>query len=216
MSVFFLNRRKPAMCSEVMISVLGLSRGQGHSFNNGEGVGKSCLCYRFVHPGFDDYVSDHPSLLALHEFESSAINSAHFLYWGYSKQTFLARLGKGERTVTVHAVENTVLYQDVTSKPFANSSGHGKPDNIDAYIKRALGRMECRGKISYWTRDAISLPDTYRAQRYPPHTASMKRGYIVVVDVNMKGTAFDAQLQRAKKICQALKKGNHEYIIAAT
>ena len=204
-----------AMSSEVLVCVLGPSRGQGHAFNSDEGVGKSCLCYRFVHPGFDDYVSDHPSLLALHEFESPAINSVHFLYWGCKKQTFPGRLGKAERTVTVHVVENTVLYQDVTSQPF-KTSGSGKADNIDAYVKRALGRMECRGKMSYWTRDAISLPDTYRAQRYPSNVANIKKGYIVVVDVNMTGTVFDAQLQRAKKICQALKKGNHEYVIAAT
>ena len=115
--------------------------------------------------------------------------------------------------MSVHVVENTVLYQDVTSKPFNCSKN---PDNIDVYVKKALGQMESPGKISYWTRDAISLPDTYRAQRYPSNVSSMKKGFIVVVDVNMGGARFDAQLQRAKKLCQALKKGDHVYILAAT
>lgn len=199
--------------AEVLVCVLGLSRGQGHVFKSEEGVGKSCLCYRYIHPGYDDYIAEHPSILALHEFESSAINNVHYLYWGSHKQTLPGRLGKSERTIDVHVVEHTVLYQDVTSKPFS-SGGGGKADNIDAYLKRACGRMESPGKISYWTRDGISLPDTYKPHRYPSHAGSMRRGYVVVVDVSVGGTIFDAQLQRVKKMCQHLK--NHPHILVAT
>ena len=201
------------MASEVLICVLGMSRGQGHVFKSGEGVGKSCLCYRFLHPGFDDYISDHPSILALHEFQSSAVNNSHFLYWGKSKHTLPGRLGRGERIVDIHVVENTVLYEDVTSKPF----GPGKPaDNIDSYLKRGMGRLESRGKVSYWTRDGISLPDTYKPQRYPDNAGSLKRGFVVVVDVSADGCEFDAQLQRVRKMCTVLKKADRTYILVAT
>ena len=199
--------------AEVLICVLGLSRGQGHVFDDDGGVGKSCLCYRFFHPGVDDYIHDHPSILALHEFQSPAVNSGHFLYWGYTQQTLPGRLGKAERTVEIHVVENTVLYRDETSKPFS-SGGSGKADNIDAYMKRATGRLESPGKVSYWTRDGISLPDTYRPQRYPTNAGRMKRGFAVVVDLSIGGLAFDAQLQRVNKICQALK--NKTYVLVAT
>ena len=204
---------KGDMAVEVMISVLGLSRGQGHVFTSDQGVGKSCLCYRFVHPGFDDYIAEHPSLLALHEFESPAINNVHYLYWGSGRQTLPGRLGKSERTVDIHVVEHTVLYQDVTSKPFP-SGCNGKADNIDAYLKRACGRMEAPGKVSYWTRDGISLPDTYKPHRFPSNAGSIRRGYVVVVDVSVGGTVFDAQLQRVKKMCQHLK--NHTHMLVAT
>lgn len=197
--------------SEVVIRVLGLSRGQGHEFKSGEGVGKSCLCYRFLNPGYDDYISNHPSILALHEFESPAVNNVHFLFWGTALQDF--QCGKGTLTAKIHVVENTILYQDETSRPFNNSE---KPDNIDVYMKQALGRMESPGKVSFWTRDAIALPGSYYPQPYLDysHASTLKKGFIVVCDVSIDGLVFDAQLQRVKKICQALKKNT--YIVAAT
>lgn len=203
------------MACEVLICVLGTSRGQGHVFKSDDGVGKSCLSYRFIHPGFDDFIAEHPSIIALHEFQSPAINNAHFLYWGMAKQTLPGRLGKSGRAVEIHVVENTVLYQDVTSKPFTCGSSN-RADNIDSYIKRALGRLESPGKISYWTRDGISLPDLYKPQRYPSKAGSWKRGFLVVVDVSADGCEFDAQLQRVKKICLALKKNKSTYMLVAT
>ena len=202
------------MAAEVLVCVLGLSRGQGHLFKSGEGVGKSCLCYRFLHPGFDDFIPDHPSIIAAHEYQSAAVNNVHFLYWGCSRQSLPGRLGRGERSVDIHVVENTVLYEDVTSKPFR--CGGGKADNIDNYMKRALGKLESSGKISYWTRDGISLPDTYKAQRYPTNAGKMRRGFAVVVDVSLDGMEFDAQLQRTKVICKALKSADATYMLVAT
>ena len=201
--------------TEVLVCVVGLSRGQGHVFKSGEGVGKSCLCYRFLHPGFDDFISEHPSIIASHEFQSAAVNNVHFLYWGVSRQNLPGRLGRGERSVDIHVVENTVLYEDVTSKPFRSDSG-GKADNTDAYIKRTLGKLESSGKISYWTRDGISLPDTYKAQRYPTNAGKMRRGFAVVVDVSLDGMEFDAQLQRTKLVCKHLKKADATYILVLT
>ena len=200
---------------EVLVCVLGLSRSPGHLFSSGTGVGKSCLCYRFMHPGFDDFISDHPSILAEHEFQSAAVNSTHFLYWGSRRQTLPSRLGKTERTVDIHVVENTVLYADVTSKPFAEGGGR-KADNVDVYTKRAMGKLESSGKISYWTRDGISLPDTYRPYRYPANSAKIRRGYAVVVDVSSEGLDFDAQLQRVKLISKQLRKADTTFVLVAT
>ena len=67
---------------EFVACVVGLSKGRGEDFTKHHGIGKSCLCYRFVHPGIDDYIDEHQSLLALHEFENAVINNVHFLYWG--------------------------------------------------------------------------------------------------------------------------------------
>lgn len=196
--------------TEAIVCVLGLSRAAGDVYTSGEGVGKSCLCYRFLHAGFDNYVSEHPSLLAMHEFESRAVNGVHFIYWGVSKQTWS---GKGEKTVNVHVVENTVFYEDVTSKPFSSFT---KPDDLTVYMKTSLGSLESPGKVSYLSRDAIGLPEMYRPQQYPSNIACMPRGYIVVVDVSVGGTQFDSQLQRATMLCKTLRKKNKKFIIAAT
>ena len=193
----------------VVVCVLGLSRETGHSFQTGEGVGKSCLCSRFMHPGCDDYVSEHPSILALHEFESAAINNVHFVYWGSNKQTYSSR-GK-ERSVLIHVVEHTVFYQDVTSQPFTILT---KPDEVSSYARRAMAQIESPGKVSYRTRDAICL-DTYPTERYPSKISGMARGFIVVVDVSIEGVRFDSQLERADRICQSLNKRRKFILIAA-
>ncbi|CAI8045562.1 hypothetical protein GBAR_LOCUS25203, partial [Geodia barretti] len=80
----------------------------------------------------------------------------------------------------------------------------------------ALGKLESLGKISYWTRDGISLPDTYKAQHYPTNAGKMRRGFAVVVDVSLDGMEFDAQLQRTKIICKTLKKADATYMLVLT
>ena len=199
--------------NSIVVCVLGLSRDQGKYFHKQSGIGKSCLCYRFVHPGFDDYIDDHPSLLALHEFESPAINNVHFLYWGSVMHAYPIKGTIKEDKVEYHVVEHTVLYQDVTSQPFTMMT---KPDNPELYARRATGPIESSGKISYYTRDAIMLLDSYKSQQYPSHISKVPRGFIVVIDVSLKDAAFDSQLERAEHILAYLMKHKRKYIIVAT
>lgn len=203
--------REMATGTEICVCVLGLSRGERLSFHSGEGVGKSCLCYRLMHPGHDEYVQDHPSLLALHEFESSVINNDHFVYWGSSTQVF-ARSGK-ERPVAIHVVENTVFYEDVTSLPF--NSQRSQPDDVNKYVRRAIAYLESPGKVSYCTRDSIGLQDdSYQAQQYPSNINSLSRGYLIAVDVSLTGVAFDAQMQRVEKMLPLLRKKKGLILVA--
>lgn len=46
------------------------------------GVGKSCLCNRFVREEADDYYPDHTSILSQSDFGGRVVNNDHFLYWG--------------------------------------------------------------------------------------------------------------------------------------
>ena len=46
------------------------------------GVGKSCLCNRFVREDADDYYPDHTSVLSQSDFGGRIVNNDHFLYWG--------------------------------------------------------------------------------------------------------------------------------------
>ena len=196
----------------VVVSVLGLSRAVGELFQSGEeGVGKSCLCFRFMHPNFDDYVSDHPSILALHEFESSSINNDHFIYWGSKKESYTIR-GK-ERLLHMHVVEHTVFYQDVTSTPF---SVRTKPNDVTVYAHRAVGSLESAGKISYMTRDALCLPETFSAEDYPRKISGLPRGFVVVVDTSLDGVRFETQFNRVEKICHHLTISKRKFILVST
>lgn len=62
------------------ISVVGLS---GTEKEKGQcGIGKSCLCNRFVRPSADEFHLDHTSVLSTSDFGGRVVNNDHFLYWG--------------------------------------------------------------------------------------------------------------------------------------
>lgn len=193
--------------------VVGLSSGHGEPFNWKPGIGKSCLCHRFAYPGFDDYFHSHPSVLALHEFESHVINSDHFLYWGSPERCFHSTDRHKTVSVKVHVLEQTLFYQDVTCQPFTMTT---RPDHPEAYLKRITGTIESPGKLSYRSRDDIVSPADYNASTYPTGISKLSRGYVVVVDVSQKEAVFDQQLHRAEKIVEYLTKHKKVNVIAAT
>ena len=202
--------KKPAthekVHAEFVANVIGLSRGPEEPFFSREGIGKSCLCYRFVYPGVDDYVDDHLSIAALHEFEGYAINNDHFLYWGSIVKHFPVKSAKGMyAAIKLHIIEHTVIYQDETSLPFPNS---------ERYHKRVLGSIESPGKLSYRSRNDIEA--LHDMQQYPSKLSKLPRGYMVVVDVSQEGSEFEAQLQRADELLEYLAKHKQKFIIVAT
>ena len=206
---------------ELVISVLGLSRNQGEPYERREGLGKSCLCYRFMHPDYDDYLADHPSILALHEFESSVINNSHFLYWGSTVKVYPGKGGGESRRSRAHfhLVEHTVFYQDVTSTPFgAGGGGRNDLSSFSRYIETALDRkaLDNPGKLSYKSRDMICLTDEYESQRYPLGIRKMPRGFIVVVDASKKGRVFDSHLQQTEAIVRKLANSRMKFVVVAT
>lgn len=201
-------------CPSLMVSVLGLTRARGQLFNEAAGVGKSCVCFRFMHPAYDDYIEQHPSLLALHEFESDVIKSQHSLYWGCTTECYPAK-GR-DVIIQFHVVEQTVFYQDITSQPFTIVT---KPDGVEAYSRRVCASSGdvSAGKLSYKTRDGISLlDDDYRRQPFPLSASKLPRGFLVVLDVSQEDEAFDRQLERAEQLLEYLHKHKRKFIIVAT
>ena len=196
---------------ELVACVVGLSRGRGESFNQHQGIGKSCLCYRFIHPGFDDYIEEHQSLLALHEFENAVFNNVHFIYWGSVVKKFPTKNSEKYAPVKFHVIEQTVFYQDVTSQPFTIIT---KPDSLDHYIKRITGPIESPGKLSYKSRNDT---DGYsRKQQYPSGLSGLVRGFMVVLNVSMSDYEFEDQLERAEQLLDYLTKHKLKFIIVAT
>ena len=196
---------------ELVACVVGLSRGRGENFNQHRGIGKSCLCHRFIHPGFDDYVEEHQSLLALHEFENPVINNVHFLYWGSVVKRFPMKNSEKYAPVKFHVIEQTVFYQDVTLQPFTIIT---KPDSIDHYIKRITGPIESPGKLSYKSHNEVERYS--QKQQYPSGLSRLPRGFVVVLDVSTADHEFEAQLERAEQLLEHLMKHKLKFIIVAT
>lgn len=197
---------------ELVACVVGLSRSQGESFTERQGIGKSCLCCRFVHPDFEDYTDQHQSLLALHEFTNPVINNVHFLYWGTMDRDLPTKYTEKTLPVKFHIIEQTVFYQDETSQPFSNST---TPDSVDQYTKRITGSIECPGKLSYTSRNDIEI-QCGQKQQYPARLSRLPRGFMVVIDVSLKGDDFTKQLSRVELILEHLMKQKQKYIIVAT
>ena len=195
----------------VVVSVLGLSRLDGENFSSHQGIGKSCLCYRFMYPGYDDYVEDHRSLLALHEFESDVVHKDHFLYWGSTTRTYGAR-----EKMHFEVMEYTVFYEDIMDQPFRSSNK--KPvTSLEGYMKMAIGSpLESPGKISYKNRDLICSPQDYESLLFPPGIGKHPRVYMVVIDVSDSGPKFESRLCMTKNMVAHLAKKNQKFVVAAT
>lgn len=196
---------------ELVVCVVGLSNNEKESFGTHPGIGKSCLCFRFAYPGYDNYIEDHPSLFALHEFENPVINSTHFLYWGSPAKEFAIR--GGEVKVRFHLLEHTVFYQDITSRPF---HGLTHPDNVDAYKKRIVGSIESSGKLSFHARDDIFSTDRYTKFQYPSNLTKVARGYVVAFDVSLAESELEMQCKRVEPILEHLCKTKKKVVMAAT
>jgi GTPase SAR1 family protein len=199
------------MQHDFVACVVGLSNNPKESFGTRPGVGKSCLCFRFSYPGFDRYIDSHPSVLALHEFTSPVINNTHFLYWGSPTKVYQSK--GGEIRVRYHILEQTVFYQDITSRPF-NALTH--PDEVNYYLKRIVGSIESSGKHSYYSRDEIESSETYKKLQYPPNMSKQMRGYIVVFDISLPETELEMQLKRVMPILEFFTKTKRRFVIAAT
>ncbi len=199
------------MPQEMVVCVVGLSNNKKEKYSTRPGVGKSCLCFRFAYPGHDNYISSHPSILALHEFESPVINSAHFLYWGSPVKSYPVK--GGEVSIVYHVIEHTVFYQDVTSSPFNPAT---IPDSVSQYTKRITGPIESPGKHSYYSRDDILQSECYKKFYYPKGLTKLERGFVVVFDVSLSGINLDMQYQRVEPILEYLSKHKKKFVIAVT
>ena len=199
------------MTQEFVVCVVGLTNTTKEIYGTRPGVGKSCLCFRFAYPSHDVYVDSHPSIVALHEFESPVINCSHFLYWGSPLKTYPVK--GGELSVRYHLLEHSVIYQDITSKPFNLVT---RPDTVECYIKRIIGPIESSGKHSYYSRDDITESNRYTKLQYPRGLSKLLRGFLVVFDVSVSGKELETQCKRVEPILEYLYKHKRKFVIVVT
>ncbi|OWF54503.1 Rho GTPase-activating protein 190 [Mizuhopecten yessoensis] len=153
------------------ISVIGLS---GTERDKGPvGVGKSCLCNRFISYVADKYFSDHISVLSQSDFAGRVINNDHFLYWGEVTKT-----DDGNNFV-FHVIEQSEFIDDVSFQPF-------KTGRTDPYYKRCVAtKVQSAEKLMYICKDQLGMEtDSAYEQKLMPEGKLNIDGFICCFDVS--------------------------------
>ena len=124
------------------ISVVGLS---GTEKEKGiTGIGKSCLCNRFIRPHANDYSTEHISVISQSDFGGRVINNDHFLYWGQVTKTSDEGLD-----FTFEVVEQTEFIDDSSFLPF-------KIGKTDSYLKRCANtKLQSAEKLMYICKNQL-------------------------------------------------------------
>ncbi|XP_078581583.1 rho GTPase-activating protein 5-like isoform X3 [Branchiostoma floridae x Branchiostoma japonicum] len=153
------------------ISVVGLS---GTERDKGaQGVGKSCLCNRFVRPLADNYFHEHISVLSQSDFGGRVVNNDHFLYWGEVTKTW----DEGQ-DFTFHVVEQTEFIDDTSFQTLRTST-------FMPYIKRAaVAKVVSAEKLMYICKDQLGIEQDFEQKTMPEGKLNID-GFILVCDVSL-------------------------------
>jgi len=156
----------------VTISVVGLSGGEKEK--GSMGVGKSCLCNRFVAPLADDYHIDHISVLSQSDFSGRVVNNDHFLYWGDVIKT-----NEDGTDFHIQVIEQTEFIDDASFQPF-RASGKQEP-----YVRRcASTRIVSAEKLMYICKNQLGLEKEFEERLMPGNGLNVD-GFICVFDVSL-------------------------------
>lgn len=184
------------------VSVIGLS-GLDHE-KSLYGVGKSCLCNRFVRPLADEYISEHSSIYSSTDFGSGVINNDHYLYWG----SVIKKSDDGT-DLTFQVLEQTEFIEDSSFTILSRGGQH------TSYAKRcAAVKLQSLGKLMYLSRDQVALPSDYEKVQLPGGKFNVD-GFVCVYDVSSKGKADDQEMLYAS-LLNVLQKTKKPIVVAAT
>ncbi|TTC14933.1 Rho GTPase-activating protein 5 [Bagarius yarrelli] len=136
------------------ISVVGLSGTEKEKGNCG--VGKSCLCNRYVRPSADSYYSEHTSVLSTIDFGGRVVNNDHFLYWGE-----VLHRGDDGLDCRIQVIEQTEFIDDQTFLPHRST-------NLQPYSKRAATtKLQSAEKLMYICTDQLGLEQDFDQKQMP-------------------------------------------------
>ncbi|XP_014444803.2 LOW QUALITY PROTEIN: rho GTPase-activating protein 5 [Tupaia chinensis] len=185
------------------ISVVGLSGTEKDKGNCG--VGKSCLCNRFVRSKADEYYPEHTSVLSTIDFGGRVVNNDHFLYWGDITQN-----GEDGVECKIHVIEQTEFIDDQTFLPHRST-------NLQPYIKRAAAsKLQSAEKLMYICTDQLGLEQDFEQKQMPEGKLSVD-GFLLCIDVSQGcNRKFDDQLKFVNNLFVQLSKSKKPVIIAAT
>ncbi|KAL0271513.1 UNVERIFIED_CONTAM: hypothetical protein PYX00_008585 [Menopon gallinae] len=185
------------------ISVVGLS---GTEKEKGQlGVGKSCLCNRFMRSLADDYSSDHISVLSQTDFSGRVVNNDHFLYWGEVTKT-------SEEGVefTFQVVEQTEFIDDASFQPF-------KGGKMEPYVKRCSAiKLTSAEKLMYICKNQLGIEKEYEQKVLPDGKINID-GFLCVFDVsNIPGRPIEKQVEIVSAILNNIMKTKKPVVLVTT
>ena len=187
----------------------------GSSFG---GVGKSCLCNRFIKP--EAYTETHDSLVSAKKWsEDPAITGDHFLFWGATTR----HLTDGSKA-RFQVVEQTEFYD----KEASTGGEELRPHPSDAsYLERAtavriatssIGKVAVRLKAEQASARAGGIRST--TQIFPNEDFGGKNGGVLgfacVFDPTLTGEQMKRQMLYLTELMQALNKRKKKLALACT
>ena len=203
------------------VAVLGCPRAVITNDSSFQGVGKSCLCNRFMRP--EAYTEGHDSVLSEDDWTGLPVyNGDHFVYWGASSK----HLQDGTK-VRFQVVEQTEFYEIGSSDQLCSH-----PANED-YLTRASAvhfSSRSRGKVAYrlhaeevFARKSTSSGPLRATQLFPNNDFSANGkgksgiyGYICVFDPTLEGEQMERQIAFVTELLRMLEKRKRKMVLACT
>lgn len=184
------------------IAVIGMS---GQTQVRGDrGVGKSCLCNRFMKPHADDYYTEHINVISQSDFSGRIVNNDHFIYWGQSQ-----KMSEGHEGV-FRIVEQTEFIDDSSFTPLRGSV-------TKTYFKRcAETKLSSPEKLMYICKDQVG-DDLGYEQVLLPDGKFQVDGFVLVFDVSrVRNRTLEQQVEFVTKLHQTVHKTKKPIILVAT
>ncbi|XP_007549502.1 rho GTPase-activating protein 35 [Poecilia formosa] len=184
----------------VVVGLSGTEKEKGQC-----GVGKSCLCNRFVRPSADDFDLDHTSVLSTSDFGGRVVNNDHFLYWGEAGRT----IEEGQEC-RMNVVEQTEFIDDQTFQPHRSTA-------LQPYIKRAAStKLASAEKLMYFCTDQLGLEQDFE-QKQMPEGKLIVDGFLLSVDVSRgMNRSFEDQMKFVGNLYNQLAKTKKPVVLALT
>nr|XP_022914892.1 rho GTPase-activating protein 190 isoform X6 [Onthophagus taurus] len=195
--------RKAEAVRAINVAVVGLSgmeRDKGHA-----GVGKSCLCNRFMRSVADDYNVDHISVLSQTDFSGRVVNNDHFLYWGEVIKT-------SEEGIDYQfsLIEQTEFIDDASFQPF-------KGGKMEPYVKRcASTKITSAEKLMYICKNQLGIEKEYEQKVLAEGKLNVD-GFICVFDVSVvPSRSIEKQVEFVAAILNNLIKTKKPIVVVTT
>lgn len=195
--------RKSGKMRSFNVAVVGLS---GTEKDKGQaGVGKSCLCNRFMAAHADDYSIDHISVLSQTDFSGRVVNNDHFLYWGE-----VAKTSEDGIEFLFQVTEQTEFIDDATFQPFKGSK-------MEPYAKRCSAtKITSAEKLMYICKNQLGIEREYEQKLLPDGKISID-GFLCVFDVSsVPSRTIEKQVEAVSTILNNLTKTKKPIVLVTT
>ncbi|XP_065166513.1 rho GTPase-activating protein 190 isoform X5 [Atheta coriaria] len=195
--------RKAESVRPISVAVVGLSgmeKDKGHT-----GIGKSCLCNRFMRSLADDYNVDHISVLSQTDFSGRVVNNDHFLWWGE-----VIKSSEEGVDYQFSVIEQTEFIDDASFQPF-------KGGKMEPYVKRcAATKIQSAEKLMYICKNQLGIEKEYEQKVLPDGKMNVD-GFICIFDVSIvPSRALEKQVEFVAAILNNLIKTKKPIVVATT